>query len=132
VLPGTTADDVLASLGQSLGADLPYETEMAQPLTGGSVSAADTPLFEACQRFVARHDPGSVVVPVLCPSFTDSHYLRAAFGTVAYGFWPVRSTPSEVMYGGLHGQDERVHVDDLGYATLFHIETCLAIGSTGR
>jgi acetylornithine deacetylase/succinyl-diaminopimelate desuccinylase-like protein len=88
----------------------------------------DSPLFSACRRFVARHDPGTTVVPVLCPSFTDSHYLREAFGTVAYGFWPVRSTPYEVMYGGLHGQDERVHVDDLGYATLFHIETCLALG----
>ena len=128
VLPGTTQDEVLASLRRLLGDDLPYEIEMTQPLTGGSVSAVDSPLFEACRRFVARHDPGTTVVPVLCPSFTDSHYLREAFGTVAYGFWPVRSTPYEVMYGGLHGQDERVHVDDLGYATLFHIETCLAIG----
>jgi acetylornithine deacetylase/succinyl-diaminopimelate desuccinylase-like protein len=128
VLPGTTEDEVLASLSSLLGDDLPYEIEMTQPLTGGSVSAVDSPLFEACRRFVARHDPGTTVVPVLCPSFTDSHYLREAFGTVAYGFWPVRSTPYEVMYGGLHGQDERVHVDDLGYATLFHIETCLAIG----
>jgi len=128
VLPGTTEDDVLADLARLLGDDLPYELEMAQPLTGGSVSAVDSPLFEACRRFVARHDPGTIVVPVLCPSFTDSHYLREAFGTVAYGFWPVRSTPYEVMYGGLHGRDERVHVDDLGYATLFHIEACLALG----
>ena len=132
VLPGTTEDDVVASLARLLGDDLPYEIEMAQPLTGGSVSAVDSPLFEACRRYAARHDPGTTLVPALCPSFTDSHYLREAFGTVAYGFWPVRSTPYEVMYGGLHGPDERVHVDDLGYATLFHIEACLAIGSIGR
>jgi len=132
VLPGTTAADVVASVAGLLGGDVPCEIEMAQPLAGGSVSAVDTPLFEACRRFVARHDPGTTVVPALCPSFTDSHYLREAFGTVAYGFWPVRATPYEVMYGGLHGQDERVHVDDLGYATLFHIEACLAIGSIAR
>jgi acetylornithine deacetylase/succinyl-diaminopimelate desuccinylase-like protein len=131
-LPGTTEDDVMASLTRLLGDDLPYEIEMAQPLAGGTVSAVDSPLFEACRSFVARHDPGTMLVPALCPSFTDSHYLRGAFGTVAYGFWPVRSTPYEVMYGGLHGRDERVHVDDLGYATLFHIEACLAIGSIGR
>jgi len=132
VLPGTTEDDVVATLSSLLGDDLPYEIEMTQPLAGGSASAADGPLFDACRRFAARHDPGTVVLPVLCPSFTDSHYLREAFGTVAYGFWPVRSTPYEVMYGGLHGQDERVHVDDLGYATLFHVEACQAIGSMGR
>jgi acetylornithine deacetylase/succinyl-diaminopimelate desuccinylase-like protein len=132
VLPGTTQDDVVASLTRLLGDDLPYEIEMAQPLSGGSVSAVDSPLFEACRSFVARHDPGTTLVPTLCPSFTDSCYLREAFGTVAYGFWPVRSTPYEVMYGGLHGPDERVHVDDLGYATLFHIEACLAIGAVGR
>ncbi len=131
-LPGTTEEDVVASLTRLLGDDLPYELEFAQPLAGGSVSAVDSPLFEACRRFVARHDPGTTLVPTLCPSFTDSHYLREAFGTVAYGFWPVRSTPYEVMYAGLHGHDERVHVDDLGYATLFHIETCLAIGSMDR
>jgi acetylornithine deacetylase/succinyl-diaminopimelate desuccinylase-like protein len=128
VLPGTTEDEVLTALAGLLGDDLPYEVEMAQPLAGGSVSDVSTPLFEACRRFVARHDPGTVVVPVLGASFTDSDYLREVFGTVAYGFWPVRSTPYEVMYGGLHGRDERVHVDDLGYAALFHIETCLAMG----
>ena len=132
VLPGTTSEDVLRGLAALLGDDLPYKAEMVQPLTGGSVSTIDSPLFEACRSFVARHDPGTTLVPVLCPSFTDSHYLRQAFGTIAYGFWPVRSTPYEVVYGGMHGRDERVHVDDLGYATLFHIETCLAIGSIGR
>jgi hypothetical protein len=28
----------------------------------------------------------------------------------------------------VHGRDERIHVDDLGYATAFHIDVCQAIG----
>jgi hypothetical protein len=64
--------------------------------------------------------------------FTDSHYLREAFGTIAYGIWPIRHTPNEVLAYGMHGRDERIHVDDLGYATSFHIDVCQAIGQLER
>jgi hypothetical protein len=33
-----------------------------------------------------------------------------------------------VLAGGMHGRDERIHVDDLGYATAFHVDICQAIG----
>ena len=57
--------------------------------------------------------------------------MRAAFGTVAYGFWPMRHTPYEVAAAGIHSVDERVHVDDLGYATRFHVEACRETGARG-
>jgi hypothetical protein len=28
----------------------------------------------------------------------------------------------------MHGRDERIHVDDLGYATAFHVDVCMAMG----
>ncbi len=74
---------------------------------------------------MARNDPDAVLIPTLCNGFTNSHYLREAFGTVAYGIWPVRHTPTAVLHAGVHGRDERVHTADLGYATRFHIETCI-------
>src|SRR5256885_10415023 len=40
--------------------------------------------------FVERIDPGSAAAPICSAGFTDSHWLRAAFGTVAYGFFPAR------------------------------------------
>ena len=58
--------------------------------------------------------------------------MRDAFGSVAHGFWPMRHTPYEVAAAGIHSVDERVHVDDLGYATRFHVEACRAIGALGR
>ena len=130
ILPGTTEAQLLAELDEALGDDLPYTLELLEPLTGGTISPIDTPLFEACRAFVSAHDPGAILLPTISNGFTDSHYLRAAFGSVAYGFWPVRSTPYEVAAAGVHGHDERIHVDDLGYATLFHIELCRSLLST--
>lgn len=127
ILPGTTEAQLLAELREALGDDLPYTLEVLEPVTGGTISPLQTPLFHACQAFLEAHDPGAVLLPTLSTGFTDSHYARAAFGSVAYGLWPVRSTPYEVAAAGVHGHDERIHVDDLGYATQFHIEVCRSL-----
>ena len=122
VLPGDDADGLLAELREALGDDLPYELDLLEPITGGTSSPLDTPLFDACRAVLAALDPEAVLLPTLCNGFTDSHYARAAFGAVAYGIWPVRHTPYEVAAAGVHAADERIHVDDLGHATRFHVE----------
>ena len=129
VLPGTTEADLRAELAEALGHDLPYEIAFPEPTIGGSVSPIDTPLYDACRRFVAANDPGAILLPTLCTGFTDSHYMRDAFGAVAYGFLPMRHTSYEVAAEWVHSHDERIHIDDLGYATRFGVEACRAIGS---
>ena len=52
-------------------------------------------------------------MPICSAGFTDSHWLREAFGTVAYGFFPARAMPPEVAATLIHSADERVPVDDL-------------------
>ena len=131
VLPGTTEAELEDELAAALGTDVPYEIEFLEPPNGGSISSIDTPLFDLCRRWVDANDPGAILLPTLCTGFTDSHFMRAAFGTVAYGFWPMRHTPYEVAAAGIHSVDERVHVDDLGYATRFHVEACREIGALG-
>jgi hypothetical protein len=37
-----------------------------------------------------------------------------------------------VAAAGIHSTDERIHADDLGYATRFHVEACRAIGALRR
>ena len=132
VLPGTTEAELAAELADALGSDLPHEIEFLEPPNGGSVSPIDTPLFDVCRRWLAENDPGAILLPTVCTGFTDSHFMREAFGSVAYGFWPVRHTPFEVVAAGIHGVDERIHVDDLGYTTRFQVEACQAIGAMGR
>jgi acetylornithine deacetylase/succinyl-diaminopimelate desuccinylase-like protein len=131
VVPGTTEGELASELAAALGTDVPHEVEFLEPPNGGSVSPIDTPLYEVCRAWLAENDPGAVLLPTVCTGFTDSHFMRDAFGSVAYGFWPMRSTPYEVAAAGIHSVDERVHVDDLGYATRFHVEALREIGGFG-
>ena len=121
VLPGTTQEDLEQELKDALGDDVPYELEFLEPPTGGTVAPIDTPLFRICQEFLELNDPGAALLPVISPGFCDSHFMRERFGTVAYGFWPLRSTPIDVYRAGFHNRNERVHADDLVYATRFHL-----------
>jgi acetylornithine deacetylase/succinyl-diaminopimelate desuccinylase-like protein len=121
LLPGTTAADVERELRAALGDDIPYELELVGSPIGGSSSPLDTPLYRACQDFLDDRDPGAKLFPILLGGFCDMHFLRDAFGTVAYGFWPQRYTPLEVYFDGVHNRDERIHVDDLVYAVRFHL-----------
>jgi acetylornithine deacetylase/succinyl-diaminopimelate desuccinylase-like protein len=120
ILPGTTEADVEALVREVIGTDVHYELERPEPLVAGSVSPAVGPLFDICQEFLDETDPGAVLLPMIDTGFTDSVYLRAARGTVAYGFNPVRTTPAEVLQSGYHNRDERIHVDDLALSARFH------------
>ena len=62
---------------------------------------------------------GCEVAPLCCAGFTDSHWLREAFGTVAYGFFPMRTMSAELAARLIHSADERTHVDDLGLGVDF-------------
>src|SRR2546423_14840600 len=80
---------------------------------GGPRSPLDTPLWRAVEEFVDEEDPGAGAAPLACVGFTDSHWLREAFGTVAYGFFPTRTLPMDVANSLIHSADERVPVGDL-------------------
>jgi acetylornithine deacetylase/succinyl-diaminopimelate desuccinylase-like protein len=51
--------------------------------------------------------------------FTDSHWFREAFGTVAYGFFPARVMDVELAARLIHSADERVPVEDLELGVSF-------------
>jgi acetylornithine deacetylase/succinyl-diaminopimelate desuccinylase-like protein len=129
VLPGTGTAELERELTTALGSDIPYELEFLEPPTGGTVAPIDTPLYGVCEQFLAEHEPQATLLPTISSGFTDSHFMREAFGTVAYGFWPCRTTPSDIYLGGIHNKDERIHVDDLVYATRFHLFAAERMGS---
>lgn len=126
LLPGVVPADVEAELADVLGRD-GYELEWIEHV-GGSRSALETPLWEAVEDFLRREDPGAALVPILLPGFTDSHYLRQTFGTIAYGFFPMRTMDAELAAALVHSADERVAVDDLELGTRFllHVARTLA------
>ena len=80
---------------------------------GGTRSPIESPLWEAVESFVATSEPGARALPICVAGFTDSHWFREAFGTVAYGFFPARRMDPEVAARLVHSADERVPVEDL-------------------
>jgi acetylornithine deacetylase/succinyl-diaminopimelate desuccinylase-like protein len=127
LLPGQGAGDLDRELRAALGSDIAYELELDETPVGGSSSPLETPLHDVCRRFVEREEPGAMLLPMISTGFCDMHYLRESFGTVAYGFWPVRTMPAAEYLNGMHNRDERIHADDLLLATRFHIEAAREI-----
>ena len=89
-----------------------YELEWVEGF-GGTRSPMEGPLWDAIVSWVADTEPSAAVAPICLAGFTDSHWMRDAFGTVAYGFFPMRAMDSEVAALLVHSADERAHVDDL-------------------
>jgi acetylornithine deacetylase/succinyl-diaminopimelate desuccinylase-like protein len=117
LLPGETQVDAERIIRTWLGEDS-YELAWLEG-HGGTRSPLETPLWTVVEEFVTTEEPGARVAPVICPGFTDSHWVRQAFGTVAYGFFPMRSMGTDVAALLVHSADERIAVDDLELGTRF-------------
>ncbi len=111
LLPGRTPADAERVVRAVLG-DRDYELEWLEA-HGGTRSPMDSPLWDAVASFVQESEPGARTVPICVAGFTDSHWLREAFGAVAYGFFPARAMDSETAARLIHSADERVPVEDL-------------------
>ncbi len=111
LLPGQTQAEVEPVLREVLG-DGDYDFEWIEG-RGGTRSPLQTPLWDAVAGFVAEADPEAAVVPICVAGFTDSHWLRESFGTVVYGFFPMRTMDARLASRLIHSADERAHVEDL-------------------
>ena len=87
LLPGQTPADAEAIVRAALG-EGDYEIEFLESV-GGTRSDLDTTLWSALAEFTTGMEPGARLMPFACPGFTDSHFLREAYGTTAYGFFPI-------------------------------------------
>lgn len=113
LLPGQQSEHVEPLIRAVLGGDIEYELEWLEA-EGGTRSPLDTPLWQAVEEWVAQTERGARAAPLCNVGFTDSHWLREAFGTVAYGFFPVTGDlPPEEAARLEHSADERVPVADL-------------------
>jgi acetylornithine deacetylase/succinyl-diaminopimelate desuccinylase-like protein len=117
LLPGETPEQAEATLRAWLG-EGDYELVNTER-QGGTRSAIGGPLWDAVAAFVEAEEPGAAAAPICVAGFTDSHWLREAFGTVAYGFFPARAMDPETAARLIHSADERVPVADLELGVRF-------------
>lgn len=120
LLPGQSVEEAEVTIRTWLGAG-DYELVNIER-QGGTRSPIGGPLWDAVQEFVAEEEPGAAAAPMCVAGFTDSHWVREAFGTVAYGFFPSRAMDTETASRLIHSADERVPVADLelGVRWLLH------------
>ena len=117
LLPGMTTDEQQAVVREVLG-EGEYELEVLES-HGGTRSAIETPLWRAVESWVESVESGARPAPICVAGFTDSHWFREAFGTVAYGFFPSRVMGLETAARLIHSADERVPVEDLELGVSF-------------
>jgi len=126
LLPGQTQDEAESLLREVLGPS-DYDLKWIEG-QGGTRSALDTPLWQAIESFVVAEEPDAKVAPICLAGFTDSHWVREAFGTVAYGFFPMRTMDPEVAARLIHSADERIAVEDLELGVRFLRHVAQQIG----
>jgi acetylornithine deacetylase/succinyl-diaminopimelate desuccinylase-like protein len=125
LLPGQTPADSEKLVREVLG-DAEYELDWIEA-AGGTRSPVESPLWDAIESWVEANDPGAGVAPMCLAGFTDSHWMREAFGTVAYGFFPMRSMEPEVAALLVHSANERIPVDDLELGVDFYRAAAAAV-----
>jgi acetylornithine deacetylase/succinyl-diaminopimelate desuccinylase-like protein len=128
LLPGQEPADIEALLRAGVPGDWEIEW-IVEEHVGGTRSPLDTPLWRTLQTWVDRIEPGARLAPIVLAGFTDSHYVRSAFGTSAYGFFPLRAMEPQDAARLVHSADERISVDDLeaGVDLFRHVATTLHV-----
>jgi acetylornithine deacetylase/succinyl-diaminopimelate desuccinylase-like protein len=127
VLPGTDPEQLFGEFRDALGG-LDVELELAEEPLGGTRSPLATPLRDALAEWVGALEPGALLVPEISTGFTDSHFLRESYGTIAYGFFPLRFTAPELL-DTVHAPDERIDVRDLELAVRAFVHCIDRIGA---
>ncbi|MEM1810845.1 MAG: M20/M25/M40 family metallo-hydrolase [Thermofilaceae archaeon] len=114
LLPGYGEEWVKSYVARALeGLEFELEFTHREPATE---SPLDTPLFHAIQDAVHSEVPGALVAPYMSTGGTDSRFFRTAFGSVAYGFVPLRADlPLRELLKMVHGVDERVSIKNVEF-----------------
>ena len=115
LLPGERPADFVRELRRVI-ADSSVEITPLRPERQATTSPLDGPMIEAIREAVQAMEPGALITTPMLAGYTDSYYYRA-IGIGAYGISPFRL--SEVDARTVHGNDERVTVENLRFGVEF-------------
>jgi acetylornithine deacetylase/succinyl-diaminopimelate desuccinylase-like protein len=115
MLPGTDEQAMRAELRRRIGEGLWSRIDVELVVTGPAAQAPlDDPLYRLLERVITEHDPGGVPLPFLAPFATDAKHL-ARIGVPTYGFSPFKTGSEDGLLALMHGDDERLSVEALGW-----------------
>jgi acetylornithine deacetylase/succinyl-diaminopimelate desuccinylase-like protein len=105
-------------------ADEHVEVEITAPPKQPNLSAPDTELYKCLADSLRRRAPGAVVVPEILVGFTDNWVFRRC-GMHGYGWSPLVLDEDDI--GRVHGNDERVSIENIAAGVRSYAEMLLAI-----
>ena len=110
LLPGFGPEDMLAEVRQIIGPDVDLEISRYDP----GPAEPDMGLFPLLSDILRAVDPPAAPIPMLLPGATDGR-LFARLGIQTYGFLPMPLPPGFNFIETIHGSDERIPVEALGF-----------------
>ena len=93
--------------------------EVIPPATrkGAMDNSIDTELFRAIEQATRDRDPRALVTTPMFTAASDRPWYRG-LGIITYGFDPFK-VPSADMQKGMHGNDERLSVENLAFGVRY-------------
>ena len=116
LLPDQDTTEFLETLARIVGDTAVHFTHLANTKTPLE-SPVDTDLFRAIERAAHEREPGAFVTTPMETAATDRPTYRK-LGITTYGFNPFKVPRAETQRG-MHGNDERLSVDNVGYGVRF-------------
>ena len=116
LLPDQNPDAFLETLKNVVGDTAVHFTTLLQPKTPLE-SPINTDLFRAIEKSARERAPGAFVTTPMETAATDRPTYRK-LGITTYGFSPFLIPRPEIQRG-MHGNDERLSVDNVGYGVHF-------------
>jgi acetylornithine deacetylase/succinyl-diaminopimelate desuccinylase-like protein len=116
ILPDQDPQEFLATLKSVVGDTAVHFTTLLQPKTPLE-SPIDTDLFRAIEKAAHDREPGAFVTTPMETAATDRPTYRK-LGITTYGFSPFLIPRPEIQRG-MHGNDERLSVENVGYGVHF-------------
>ncbi len=123
LLPGQRPDDFVRHL-EDVIADPTIEIEIIQQRPG-SQSDVENAIVQVMEDVINDQHEDAIVLPLVCPGFTDSRVFRA-HGVQAFGFIPILLSNEELAT--VHGHNERISLENLrmGTETVFEVTRRMA------
>ena len=126
LVPGQDPDEFLYEMAGILGPEIVVEVIIG---FSPAVSTTDTDLYRIVEAVTVEEFPGAPFVPQVSGGFTDSHFFRD-LGIVSYGYEPTATPQGDDS--GVHGNDERVTIENVRRGTRMMVEILRRFAAGGR
>jgi acetylornithine deacetylase/succinyl-diaminopimelate desuccinylase-like protein len=119
LLPDQSETEMLALLKRLAADTAVHFTTLLAPKTPLE-NPVDTDLYRAIEKASAEAEPGAFVTTRMLTAATDRPTYRK-LGIITYGLDPFR-VPAAESQRGMHGNDERISVENLGFGVRYLYE----------